>query len=701
MEETEAHNLYTLFARINDGAKRKQGLGFGGRTSSPERNGPAAAPQGFLSSFVRSSTTFGSETSRRPVTAYEPLHDDSDDEIPAKRRRQHRVEDEDDLSVRAAGRPRWPLSDHGESLGNHGVRRQQHEDEDGRSRFTRAGFAADTSFPERSNGRDDGGRVTVTSPAAGAKGMDRTAYAKLIPGYDSLGPAERLRARTRLALKQADARARSDGNDAADRGGGSGGNGSRTWTRFILNKDAPLDEDGARPGLSAWDPSGIDAAEEKCYNSHGLQDGQENLEIGGLNALSFRRTMDVERRQQALRQAEAQHEAAIFGAVVSEAPAAAAVAGVSRQQLRGKTVQQAGDDTSGDRVLGKHYHRSQEHGREGGLHRERERKRDRERERGRDQDREGFKDQGRECGRERIRERDRGRDCEQDRSRDRDRDRGQERGRERERKSSRDRDRDRDRERERIRERGGERERGRERGSDRERDRERGLERDRPRDKDPDRDSRAMDRPPGRTLQVRDRSRDVGDRHQQCGPRTTSKLVDSEVTLESSLAAPFSGAAATGVRPAAPARLAFVSTTGSRVDGDFTVGASNIGAAGSGGAAATAAAADLPMPAGNINLRGLLGIREADEDGPVVVELDERGVMAAAQAAAGNGEGGDWSVRSGWMAAGAGAQPAQAAETVVKQDGGRLGETLSSSVLKQQGLSWRERAQQARGRAVK
>ncbi|GIL44537.1 hypothetical protein Vafri_2066 [Volvox africanus] len=740
MEENEAHNLYTLFARVNDGAKHKHGLGFGGRTSSPDRNGPAAAPRGFLSSFVRSSTTFGAETNRRPLTAYGPLHDDSDDDIPAKRRRQHRgEEDEDGLSVRDAGRPRRKPSDRGESLGHHGVRLQQHEDEEGRSRSAREGFAADTSFSERSNGQNGGGRASASTAAGGAKRTDRTVYSELIPGYNSMSPAERLRARTRLALKQADARARSDGDDAANGCGGSGGSGSAPWTRFVLNKDAPLDEDGARPGLPVWDPNGADAAEEKRYNLHGLQEEQENLKGGGLNALSFRRTIDVERRQQALRQAEAQHEAAIFGAVVSEVTAKAGVQGL-KQQLRSEPIRKAGEDGGGDQVSGKHENRRQEQRGERERYREKERKRERERE--------SYRDEGRERGQDRFRERERDRGRERDRSQDRDRGRDREQGRddkgrehkhvyerereyrrerergyrrERERGSSRDRDRDRGR--------GKERELDRELGSNRERvrEQERSSKQDRLRDKDPDKDSSAVDLAPGR---VRDRCHDMeGRRHHQYGPPTASKRVDSEVGpkvgrqggdgtlgqppagpsnqsafLENHLAAPSSSpsaADATGARVAAPAGLAVASTASAQTNGDVIACASNVGTTASGGGAATAAAADLPMPASNIHIRGLLAIGEADEDGPVVVELDERGVMAAAQAAAGTGDGSQWTARSSWMAAGEGAQPAQVAAAVVGQGGDGLDDTLSSAVLKQQSMSWRERALQARGRAVK
>jgi hypothetical protein len=85
MEEDDAHRLYTLFARVNEGAKHKQGLGFGPSRSSPTRNAETSS-RGFLSSFVKSSTSFGAETTRK----FAALRDSDDEDVPAKRPRQKR-----------------------------------------------------------------------------------------------------------------------------------------------------------------------------------------------------------------------------------------------------------------------------------------------------------------------------------------------------------------------------------------------------------------------------------------------------------------------------------------------------------------------------------------------------------------------------------------------------------------------------------
>ncbi|KXZ56319.1 hypothetical protein GPECTOR_1g281 [Gonium pectorale] len=163
--------------------------------------------------------------------------------------------------------------------------------------------------------------------------------------------AEKLRARTRLALAQADARVRSATaarEAAADGDGGSSG----PWTRYVFNNDAHLDEEGGRPCLSRKEDGEGGGPGEKQYNSHGLGG---DLDVGELNALTFRRTGDVERRQHALRRAEAQHDDAIFGSALPPPPPlpqlAAAAMGAQRSARLSALGLRHGDDEDGPVVV--------------------------------------------------------------------------------------------------------------------------------------------------------------------------------------------------------------------------------------------------------------------------------------------------------------------------------------------------------------
>ncbi|GFR47284.1 hypothetical protein Agub_g8971, partial [Astrephomene gubernaculifera] len=419
----QAHRLYSLFARVNEAAKHKQGLGFGDRKSSPHGHG-ASAPEGVLSSFVRSSTSFAAETTKKPFQSSAAAYDDSDDDMPAaKRQRQQRDSSLYHDEGRGAGR--LSLS--------HGSGRPQPGGAEGGRR-----------------GQDDGRRGGDAGGLGTGKGPRD--YASLIEGFDAMNPAEKLRARTRLALSQADARVRSNAAAAAaaaaansetaahDRaGGGAGGGrsssgGGSTWTRFVFNSDALLDEEGARPSLaSSWDADGANAAggdapDEKRYNSHGLA---EELDRGELNALTFRRTGDMERRQQALRRAEAQHEDAIFGSSQPQLPppppaqplkSQAAKSQAERDDPRVSRSKSDGSGSggggsrpygTGQRELERGDRRGHQSAREGDWRWERDRDRERargeqrERERDRHQD-DRQQDRERERRRERDSDRDRG-----------------------------------------------------------------------------------------------------------------------------------------------------------------------------------------------------------------------------------------------------------------------------------------------------
>lgn len=170
-------------------------------------------------------------------------------------------------------------------------------------------------------------------------------YARLVPGWERMGPSEQLRARTRLSLQLAGTSSRmrdreeaeeaiqdaeregkkpkSDAAAAAATAGHAEAVGQaarRPWTRFVFDRCAALDGEGARPSLAFLDErdgAGSDAGEDgEEGGPRGGPAGQNRAggEGGGgdgvgLNALSFRASSQVA----AQRQRDSGHDAAIFG----------------------------------------------------------------------------------------------------------------------------------------------------------------------------------------------------------------------------------------------------------------------------------------------------------------------------------------------------------------------------------------------------
>ncbi|CAL8460587.1 g116 [Coccomyxa elongata] len=97
---------------------------------------------------------------------------------------------------------------------------------------------------------------------------ERLNFEALIPGYERMSVGEKLKARTKLLL------ARTSKNDTGNR---------ERWTRFMFNKDALLDEEGA-------DDFG-----------------------GGANAVSLKVPAAQARQEERMQSAQEAHEAAIFG----------------------------------------------------------------------------------------------------------------------------------------------------------------------------------------------------------------------------------------------------------------------------------------------------------------------------------------------------------------------------------------------------
>ncbi|KAK9909203.1 hypothetical protein WJX75_008669 [Coccomyxa subellipsoidea] len=96
-------------------------------------------------------------------------------------------------------------------------------------------------------------------------------FRELISGYDQMSAGERMKARTKLLLERTDKTGKDD---------------RQQWTRFVFNKDALLDEEGAQP---------------------------DNAFGGGANAVSLKVPAAQARQNERILSAQEAHEAAIFG----------------------------------------------------------------------------------------------------------------------------------------------------------------------------------------------------------------------------------------------------------------------------------------------------------------------------------------------------------------------------------------------------
>lgn len=196
----------------------------------------------------------------------------------------------------------------------------------------------DGSRQEAAGGSSRDGRPRGVQGAAAPLRPAALDYASLIPGYDAMGPAEKLKARTRLALSRADGVSRKrerDELEEAEREAGRDGDGGdvpavqRPWTRFVFDSTAPLEEDRAlRPSLTfledreGQEGEGDAAAAMAGPAESGVEEG------GALNTVSFRQSGKAAARKEL----DSKHEAAIFG---GGAAAAAAEPSQRSMPLRG------------------------------------------------------------------------------------------------------------------------------------------------------------------------------------------------------------------------------------------------------------------------------------------------------------------------------------------------------------------------------
>ncbi|GAX75604.1 hypothetical protein CEUSTIGMA_g3048.t1 [Chlamydomonas eustigma] len=176
------------------------------------------------------------------------------------------------------------------------------------------------SKPEALSRRDVHQKSSTKIPNAASTSTAH--FSRSIPGWNNMTPAERLKAQTRLSLQQASKGSQVRDHverEAAIKDAESEGRlateelaAARPWTRFVFDRAAPLDEQGARPSLAFLEEDRGDAGarevEDAAFATHG-RDGKPVGEVA-LNALSFRHNSQVA----AQKQRESEHDAAIFGA---------------------------------------------------------------------------------------------------------------------------------------------------------------------------------------------------------------------------------------------------------------------------------------------------------------------------------------------------------------------------------------------------
>ena len=199
------------------------------------------------------------------------------------------------------------------------AREQRHEDS-GKGRDNGTG-----ARPSARRGSDLKPGATTAKPAVD--------FARLIPGWDRMSPAEQLKARVRLSLQQAGDSSRlrdreeseqllregdleRGGSQEAVLGAAAAGAGvQRPWTRYVFDRSAPLDEE--QGGGGDIGRASLAFLEEREAGAGAGVDG-EDLPVGGddpspsgitLNALSFR----VAGHVAAKKQRDNDHDAAIFG----------------------------------------------------------------------------------------------------------------------------------------------------------------------------------------------------------------------------------------------------------------------------------------------------------------------------------------------------------------------------------------------------
>ncbi|KAH6756973.1 serine/arginine-rich splicing factor [Perilla frutescens var. hirtella] len=286
MEDEKLAAYYDDLTRRGGGAARfKQGLGFTSNSSSanddvPSRGSALPAATSFLSSFVKASSP--SKTSEFEKQA----------ELQSIQNK---------LSIKPKARNRSPSRDkirdsrdrirdkhskrHSRSRDRHSRRRSRSRSRDRHSRHrhrSRSRSRKKNRQRSKRQGSPEERRSDKGKRREEVRGGGGIDFAKLIDGYDSMTPAERVKAKMKLQLSKT-----AENDETIGKGSG--------WERFEFNKDAPLDDEE------------IEAAEDDAVLVKNI--GQ-----------SFRFSAVAARREEEMK---ALHDEAMFGVTSHPPPAGA------------------------------------------------------------------------------------------------------------------------------------------------------------------------------------------------------------------------------------------------------------------------------------------------------------------------------------------------------------------------------------------
>ncbi|XP_065876582.1 uncharacterized protein [Euphorbia lathyris] len=231
MEEEKAISYYDELTRKGEGAARfKQGLGFStNNTSAPSKGSALASHSSFLSNFVKSSST----PSQTSIFEKQAQLQSIQNKLKKKSR-------DEPSSTKVSERNSSDSRHHPKRSRSRSRSREKYRDRRGnRSRSRSPSSRRDRRAERRKHSRsssprrrrtDDSKSRDVDQKRGGKERKGEGDFAQLIPGYEKMTPAERVKARMKFQL---DETAENDSNKGMVSG----------WERFEFDKDAPLDDE--------------------------------------------------------------------------------------------------------------------------------------------------------------------------------------------------------------------------------------------------------------------------------------------------------------------------------------------------------------------------------------------------------------------------------------------------------------------------
>lgn len=288
MDEADAHRLYVQLRQTDAGAKQKKGLGFSAQPveAASHRQAQDGAGKACLPGFAPAA---GRQQAGSPHKAQQPSPDYKSTKCRRAEGREHRNhrsnrkrKDREHEGQHESPNPgsTGPARSH-HSLERRSTQRltrhlsrnrrgkeQRHESSDQHESRHRA-----SSRHRDKTGHRHEDRQPLPRPPPQPQSTD---YAAMIEGYESMKPSEKLKARTRLQLER----------NHCSKVHSRTGQDDTQWTRFVFNKDALLEEEGAQA--------------EGGFSS-------------GTNMLSLKSSQQSARSAHEIIAAHRSHEDAIFG----------------------------------------------------------------------------------------------------------------------------------------------------------------------------------------------------------------------------------------------------------------------------------------------------------------------------------------------------------------------------------------------------